>query len=317
MAMAQVSPPLVAVVVLSYNAKSYTLRCIKSVTESKYRSVVTIVVDNGSRDGSPEAIHDSFPEAVLIRSPKNLGFGGGNNLGWRLAVQLDAKYIFFLNDDAFVEPNTINQLVDVLENHPEVVVAAPLTIQEDSNLVLYAGGEFHSILSYSRHAGWLHSPAAYEGREPFPTQFCDFCAGIVRADALEIVNGFDDEFFLYAESIDLSLRLRDLGYMIYVVPGARVFHKGQASADPRFGTDLHLSPDSMYYYVRGFILFTQKRWDRVSRVPRMFSQLFLIIPYYLILKSRNGRRFATLKSGVRGVVDGLKGVTGSAPFSNR
>src|SRR3954447_1414999 len=97
--------PHVAIVILAWNGREDTLRCLESVDALDWDDLSTIVVDNGSSDGVVEAVRERFPHVRVIRSERNLGFAGGNNLGLRAAHEAGADYLMILNNDTVIAPN--------------------------------------------------------------------------------------------------------------------------------------------------------------------------------------------------------------------
>src|SRR6478672_1715045 len=108
-------PRRVAVVVLSWNGKDDTLQCLASLAGVQYEPLEVIVVDNGSSDGSPEAVEAEFPDAVVIRMGLNAGFAGGVNAGIEAAIERGAAAVLLLNNDMVVEPGFLGPLVAALE----------------------------------------------------------------------------------------------------------------------------------------------------------------------------------------------------------
>ena len=132
-------------VVLSWNGREDTLTCLESL-----RGIETVCVDNGSSDGSADAVADRFPEVELIRSGVNLGFTGGNNVGIRRALDRDADWVLLLNNDAFVEPGFAAALAAAAGRHPDAgVLACKVYVTQPPDVLWYAGGSFNPLLGYS------------------------------------------------------------------------------------------------------------------------------------------------------------------------
>src|ERR1700733_11962673 len=107
-------------IVVNWNGWADTLRCLESFEANFYDNVQLIVVDNGSPDDSVSRLRSEFPNLEIIESKVNLGFGSGNNLGIRYALQSNAKYVWLLNNDTIIQPNTLAELVSHAESHPEL-----------------------------------------------------------------------------------------------------------------------------------------------------------------------------------------------------
>src|SRR3990172_1401868 len=114
--------PLVYIVVVNWNGWEHTVRCLDSLRLLDHPTHRVIVVDNGSTDGSLERIRAFDPDIELIESTKNLGFAGGSNIGIRLALERGADYLWVLNNDIVVEPDTLSALVSVARSRPGIGV---------------------------------------------------------------------------------------------------------------------------------------------------------------------------------------------------
>jgi hypothetical protein len=228
--------PLVSVIVVSYNTRAMTLECLRTVyAQLEGTAAEVIVVDNASTDGSADAVRQAFPAARLIASLRNLGFGAGNNLGFREAR---GKYFLLLNTDAFPRPGSIAALVEYLEAHAEAGVIGPRLLNKNEtlqrscfpfptpgrawleNLWLSALLSRHPV--FGDYRKWPHD----SDRE------VDWVIGaclLVRRKVYEQVGGFDERFFMYAEETDWQARIRQAGWKIAFTPAGEVVHLGGAS----------------------------------------------------------------------------------------
>ena len=125
----------VFVIIVSYKGHRWYERCFSSLRESSV-PVKTIVIDNASNDGTIEYIKDHFPEILLIESKENLGFGKANNLGLRYALDHGADYAFLLNQDAWIEPDTLQKLIEIHSRHLEYGIIGPVQTNADKTRVL-------------------------------------------------------------------------------------------------------------------------------------------------------------------------------------
>ena len=253
-------PPRVVVVLVNWNNHGDTLECLESLCRSTYEPREVIVVDNGSRPESVDALRGGTGGALLIESPVNLGFTGGNNLGIRTALDRHADLVFVLNNDTTVHPETISLLVGALEAEPRAGIAAPkVRFFPPEDLIWYAGGAFSELTQNPVMRGYRQ---ADDGRwdEPGEVEFASGCAMLIRRGLLERLGGFSDEYFAVWEDVDLSRRARSAGYRILYVPGAVVWHKESASVG---GND---APRFVYYQVRNRFLFL-RRWARGPLIP--------------------------------------------------
>jgi len=114
--------PLVFIIVLNWNGKDDTLECLGSLQQLDYPNFETVVVDNGSTDGSEDVIRSAFPSVNFIQTGRNLGYAGGNNVGIKHALSHGADYVWLLNNDTTVDPNALTALVETAQADPKIAV---------------------------------------------------------------------------------------------------------------------------------------------------------------------------------------------------
>jgi N-acetylglucosaminyl-diphospho-decaprenol L-rhamnosyltransferase len=220
----------VSVVVVTYNSARWIERCLESV-----RGYETIVVDNGSTDETL-AIVQRFPD-VRVLEQENVGMGGGNNAGMRVA---SGRYFLLLNSDAWVVGDAVEQLARFADQHPDAAVVGPRLLNPDGSLQRSARA-FPTLWRLSTEYLFLRKlgPRSrvlnrfYEGGfEHDEVREVDWLFGaclLVRRDAADEVGLFDEEFFMFSEETDWLYRFRQAGWSVYFFPGAEVVHVGGAS----------------------------------------------------------------------------------------
>jgi GT2 family glycosyltransferase len=255
--MAEIAQP-VAVVVLSWNGKDDTLLCLSSLAGVDYAPLEVIVVDNGSSDGSPEAVEAEFPEAVVIRMGRNAGFSGGVNAGIEAAIERGAAAVLLLNNDMVVEPGFLGPLVDTLE--PGVAAAcSQILFAESPDRVWYAGATFRPRRGHhGRNIGFGEAPLPASA-PPYPVDCACGGAMLMSREAIDEIGLFDEDLFAYREDLDWSLRAARAGRRVVVVPASIVRHRISAS------TGGESSPTSLYYDVRNGLVVSE-RYAPLGRV---------------------------------------------------
>jgi GT2 family glycosyltransferase len=231
--------PMVSVVIVSWNAKRYLAQCLETLARSActYKTEV-LVVDNASTDGSPELVSEGFPTVRLIRNESNLGFSKANNMGIQ---QTSGKYVCLVNSDVRVLDQCITKLVDYMETHPKVGLAAPNMLGPDGNVGRSCRG-FPSVWNMFCHAIALDSifpnwrlVGGYALRywSQDTNRPVDILGGwflIVRRDALEQVGLLDEEFFFYGEDMDWCKRFHLQGWGVMLLADAASVHYGGGSS---------------------------------------------------------------------------------------
>ena len=225
----------VTVIVVNWNGKACLMQCLDALRQQSFQDLVTIVVDNGSVDGSVEAVQHQFPEVTRIALTENLGFSAANNIAIR-SVQSD--YVALLNNDAIAHPLWLETLIDALRKYPEAGFAASKMLYQDMPHIIDRAGDGYTTAG----AGSLR------GRGQPADTFCraewifGACAGaaLYRMSMFDDIGLFDEDFFLLYEDVDLSFRAQLRGYKCCYVPDALVYHQ----ASRTIGYD---SLTSVYY----------------------------------------------------------------------
>ena len=242
----------VAVVVVTFRSREHVGRCLASVRAAGVAEVV--VVDNASGDGTADVARAADPTAVVVESPRNLGFGAGNNLG---VARCASPLVLFLNPDAELQPGALAALVSALDT-PAVGAAGPRTLNADGTPQLSFGPvltlrsevrQRRLVLGVrERRPEALAEVDALTRQASEPAWLSASCL-LVRREALQAVGGFDEGFFLYEEDVDLGYRIRAAGWRLVHVPSATVLHhlgRSAAAGDARVRLEYHRSHLRLY-----------------------------------------------------------------------
>ena len=205
------------VIIVTYKGQQWYDRCFTSLRESTI-PVQIVVVDNASNDGTVEYIRENYPEIHLIESKENLGFGRANNLGMRYALDNGCDYVFLLNQDAWVEKDTFEILVQCHQNQPSFGVISPMH--------LTALGDHTNFLMYdNKHNGELLSDL-YCGslKEIYHISYVNAAAWLLPRFTLEKIGGFCPLIFHYGEDDDYLNRLHYHEIDVGLCPKTRIYH---------------------------------------------------------------------------------------------
>jgi len=210
------------VIIVTYNGKQWYDRCFQSLRQSSI-PVQIVVVDNASTDNTVSYIHSEFPEVYLIESKINLGFGQGNNKGLRYALDQGADYVFLLNQDAWIEPDTINELVRIYKENAEYGILSPMHLNADKTAL--EKGLMHYIADYRITTTDLINDLYFgRTRDIYETQYVNAAAWLLPRKTLETVGGFDPIFFHYGEDDNYMLRIKYHGLKIGICPKICICH---------------------------------------------------------------------------------------------
>lgn len=230
--------PGVSAVVVSYNVRDLLLRCIESLREEGIDQIV--VVDNASSDGSAKAVPRADPDVDVLALGVNLGFGAGVNRG---VARTSTDHVLVANPDLVVEPGSAKALLDALERDPGLGVVGP-RIETPEGRLYPSARTFPDLLDAAGHAFlgfvWPSNPFSrrYRMLDWDHSEACDvdWVAGtcmLVRRQAWDDVGGFDEDFFMYMEDVDLCWRLHRAGWRVGYEPSGRVTHAIGRSTDQR------------------------------------------------------------------------------------
>jgi len=220
----------VQVVVLNYNGRDLLPPCLDALQASDCPDLAIMLVDNASSDGSVDFMRQAYPKVEVLENPENYYFSRGNNEGLRLALARRARYILVLNNDTLIDPACVSLLAEFMDSRPRAGACQPLLCFMDRPDLAASAGIRVGIAGKAWDLA-CGEPAASLGREPFQVLGVTGGAMFLRASALRQVGMFCEEFQMYFEDVDLSLRLREAGWETWGVPSARVLHECSATTN--------------------------------------------------------------------------------------
>ncbi|WP_256010599.1 glycosyltransferase family 2 protein [Desertivirga xinjiangensis] len=272
----------VSVVTVNYNQALVTEELLHSIsTLNSYPDTEIIVIDNGSVINPVPQWQSKYPDIHFIRSESNLGFAGGNNLGIKAAT---GDYLFLVNNDTEFTSGLIESLAAVLDSHPTAGMVSPkIRFFHQPDIIQYAGftpmnyftARNKRIGEYETDKGQYDGPAK-------PTGFADGAAMMVRKETVEKAGLMAEHFFLYYEEMDWCERIKRSGYVIWVEPGALIYHKESVSVGKR-------SSLKEYFMNRNRILFIRRNAPLIARFLFYFHFCCLVAPRNLFTYLRDKR----------------------------
>lgn len=265
--------PKVTIITLNWNGKVDTLECLNSLRQLRYANFDTVVVDNGSTDGSVDTLRAQHPDITVLANDKNLGYAEGFNIGIRRAYQNGADYFLIVNNDTVLDPDALAEMVKIAEQDARIGFVSGKVFWYTKRDVLQTVGRLNDpLLLIGPHIG---SGQVDHGQfdQVCDYDFVDDVFLLVRRAAYEAVGGYDPAFFLYFEETDWCARVRRAGFRIVYAPGSRIWHKGIIGNE-----NLPLSPKRIFYLQRNEIPFMWRNasralwraylWHLFTRIPR-------------------------------------------------
>lgn len=212
--------PAVDIITVNYNGMQYIDACLDSLFKTEYPDFSVILADNGSIDGSVEAVQKKYPTVKIILNNENLGFAKANNIAVKAGK---AEFIALLNNDTIIEKDWLLPLVRTLMKDDSVAAACSKLLFMENHAVLNGAGGGMNYLGFGYDIGMYENNNVKfsEKRNVF---FPCAAACLIRRSAFEKVGGFDEKFFMYHEDVDLGWRLLLEGYSIKFVPDSTVYH---------------------------------------------------------------------------------------------
>ncbi len=214
----------VAVVVLNWNGWRDTLTCLESLAALDDVEHDVIVVDNGSLDDSVERIRGAHPGVTVLETGENLGFAGGCNVGIRHALERGASFVWLLNNDTVVAPDTLRAMVDGTRAREDVgiVGAVVRSLRRPEAIEAWGGGTANRFLGTTRRLTSSNE------------RTLDYVAGtsmLIRREVFDDTGLLDENFFFYLEDVDFCRRAATAGWKLAVADRATVLHKGGATVN--------------------------------------------------------------------------------------
>ena len=289
--------PELSVVLVNYNDRVHLTSCLDSLQKAVFGlSAEVILVDNRSRDGSPDLVKQVFPWVELIENSENLGYPKANNIGFRRSR---GEFCLFLNPDTVMPETGVSTLLAEIRERPEAGAVGPALVHENGRFQVSFGRErgalsemkqkvilnpyYRWVLRFSKRArevGWLSGACL-----------------LTRREAVEAAGLFDEDFFLFFEDIDLCRRIRERGFKVVYIPSIQIAHVGGAvTAVDRWGSRLEYRRSQLRYY--------EKHNSRASlRFLRFYLKWNVFVLGLLRLRKHSGER-VRYREGLRKLVSG-------------
>ena len=228
-----------SIIIVNWNSADFLVECIRSIRKHTQNITYEIViVDNASAKGDLEKLRQQFPELTIIASRENLGFAGANNLGFGHAT---GEYVLFLNPDTQVVGPAVNTMVERIQSLPDAGIVGCKLLNADLSVQLTSIQKFPTILNqvldleylqvrWPHCSLWGLAPLFSDDKNVVGVEAISGACMLLRRRVFEQVEMFSEDYFMYAEDIDLNYKVRDAGYTNYYVGDATIIHYGGKSS---------------------------------------------------------------------------------------
>ena len=295
----------VSIITINFNGLADTCALIETIPFNDNLEV--IVVDNASQNQEAETISKKYPHVKVIKSEKNLGFAGGNNLGIKAA---QGRYLFFINNDTIFKGYNVQALIDRLESSPVIGVVCPkIRFAWGNNPIQFTGYTPLTKITVRNQAIGFGEDDQGQYDTAHPTPYAHGAAMLVKREAIDKVGLMPECFFLYYEELDWSMMFTRAGYQIWYEPLCTIFHKESQATGQN-------SPLRTYYIVRNRLLLVKRNWSGITKYLS-FAYLFGIVGLRDICKNALTGQWDILKATLRGISDFMTSSTlNSQPLTN-
>lgn len=260
---------LFSIIIVNFKTKELTKNCLDSLFKYCDKDIFEVIlVDNNSGDQSVEFLQNNFKNKIkIIKSSENLGFGKANNLGAKIA---QGEYLFLLNSDTLIQNNILKPLYRFLKKNLKSGIVSPNLFLENKERQSHAFGIYPTIRSEISNK-FFYSRIKIINK-PFKVDWVSGAAMIIRRKIFQEINGFDPNFFMYFEDLDLCLETKKRGWEIYVLPEIKLIHLGGKSSK-------NFIERKNYYYLSQDYFFKKHYGILVMKVMQFFRW-----PYRKFLK---------------------------------
>lgn len=265
--------PKVSIIIVSWNAAAVLRDCLMSIREAaKTLPLETLVIDNSSSDRSAEIVRQEFPEVTLLAQTENLGFARAVNIGFAAS---HGEYVFLLNPDATLNPDTLPTLLHYLETHLDVGIVGPRIMNADGStqistnrfptfadqvIILTKFDHLWPNLAAIRRYTYADTPFA----GPTNVDQVKGAAFLFHRSLLDRIGRFDEQFYLWFEEVDFCYRANAAGLHTAIIPSVSVRHHGGHSFHQRYSLDKHrIFLKSLHTYFR----LHRPLWEQVAITP--------------------------------------------------
>ena len=279
----------VSIITINYNGLKDTCELIETIPSND--SLEVIVVDNASQYREADIISQKFPHVKVIKSDKNLGFAGGNNLGIKAA---QGRYLFLVNNDTIFKDFNIQALINRVESSDKIGVVCPkIRFAWEPQPIQFTGYTELSKITIRNRAIGFGEKEHGQYNTAHPTPYAHGAAMLIKKEAIEKVGLMPECYFLYYEELDWSMMFTRAGYQIWYEPKCTIYHKESQATGQN-------SPLRTYYITRNRLLLVRRNWKGLTKYLSYCYLTGLVAPKDILKFTLQGR-MDLVKAVIKGV----------------
>jgi GT2 family glycosyltransferase len=265
--------PLVFIIIVTYNGIDYLKNCLSSLKSQTYSNFKIIICDNASKDGTVEFLTKNYPDLTIIENGRNLGFALANNIAIDSALNQGAEYIFLLNNDAVVESDSLEKLIQAAKENDSIGIIGPMVMDLKNKNIVQEIGMTCDKFGYPMPIKSLIN----KNQTISEVFFISGCALLIKKDVLQKIGRFDCSYFMFAEDLDLCWRAQLAGYKIAVNRQSIIYHVSGGSMVGGVVMSAHYKTDVRRIFLR------EKNTLRTLIKNYDSANMLRIIPFYAVL----------------------------------
>jgi len=209
-------------IIVTYNGIEWIEKNIQALIDSSTKTEI-IIIDNGSVDGTQDIVK-SFKEVQFIQTEENLGFGKANNIGIKKALDEGTDYVFLLNQDAYVEANTIGKLIEVMESDKKIGIASPIHLNGQGTSLDKLFGTYVAPKLSNAPCLFMSDCYTQQLEKYYEIDFVNAAAWLLSRECIDKVGLFDSLFYHYGEDVNYCQRLNYFDFKLVIVPDSKIYH---------------------------------------------------------------------------------------------
>lgn len=289
------------IIIVNYNGYADTWACLNSILTVHGDLPFVVLIDNGSKDAADlEILKSNYSHLHIIYNTENTGFGRANNIGIKWALQnVDFEYLLLLNNDTLIQPNSLHNLISPFnKDHRIGITTGKIMYEYNRELVWYGGGDIDKKKGWPKIADFNKEATSTGANLSRYVSFVSGCAMMFSKASILQLNGFDEDFFMYCEDLELSIRAQTQGLKMFYESSSVIYHKVQGSSSGNSSKGFNKNNRNLSFI---FFHMQKNRWLAI-RKHYSGSQFFIFNLYFcseLIYRSMiflKWKRFDLLKT---------------------